>query len=113
MPGGCLAFLLQRSQAHLNLRGSFEHSKKLLLQDAFQISCLTAVPLPCFAIYFSGLIQQLLTSLGVKLMDLRVSIETALAHESQTHQPLLIDTTQKSLLYGVGLLKTTLWVPES
>lgn len=55
MLGGRLAFLLQRSQAHLNLRGSFEHSKKLLLQDACQIPHLMTLPFPCFAVHFSGL----------------------------------------------------------
>lgn len=76
MLGERLAFLLRRSQAHLNLRGSFEHSKKLLLKEAFQISHLTALTLPCFAIYFSG--NSGVTFLRVKLMGLRVSIRLRL-----------------------------------
>lgn len=50
MLGDCLAFHLQRSQALLNLKGSFEHSKKLLLPDVCQISCNhTAFCLHCYA----------------------------------------------------------------
>lgn len=50
MLGGCLAFHLQRSQALLNLKGSFEHSKKLLLLDVCQISRKdTAFPLLCYS----------------------------------------------------------------
>lgn len=59
MLGGCLAFHLQRSQALLNLKGSFEHSKKLLLPDVCQISCnCSAFPLLCY--FFPGtIIKQL------------------------------------------------------
>lgn len=50
MLGGCLAFHLQRSQALLNLKGSFEHSKKSLLLNVCQISCnCTVFPLLCYS----------------------------------------------------------------
>jgi len=41
----------------------------------------TAPPLLCH-VFLRTVIQQLLTSLSVKLMGLRVRTETALAHES-------------------------------
>lgn len=46
MLGGHLALLLPRPQAHLNLRGSSEHSKKRPLSDAFRIPCLWHCPSP-------------------------------------------------------------------